>query len=241
MLLSFECNWLGDHISVKIHYPSGKSFSGFYNVITSSICEKCGNPFLMKYQNQTFCLESSLHNYLSLVDHTFQLGLYYKKSSMARKASNDLLNDHIWRAKEHPEYTKPLVQALSLLINYKYPELLTKDLIVPVPSYNKDKDVNANGIALQLQNILKKDGRECRVENCLEKIKDIKLQYLNKKQRDDAVTGMFRYDKNISIFGQTVILLDDILTAGHVVGACAELLKSNGAAEISVLVVGRDT
>lgn len=65
---------------------------------------------------------------------------------------------------------------------------------------------------------------------------------LNAEQRFDNVAHAFamkeEYDRSILI-GKRVLLIDDVMTTGATVTACARILKANGAKEIIILTLAR--
>jgi ComF family protein len=64
---------------------------------------------------------------------------------------------------------------------------------------------------------------------------------LSKTERADNVQGAFRVpaEHGADIAGRRVVLIDDVLTSGATVDACARALLRAGAAHIDVLVFAR--
>jgi ComF family protein len=64
---------------------------------------------------------------------------------------------------------------------------------------------------------------------------------LSKAERADNVQGVFRVadDRKADIAGRRFVLIDDVLTSGATVDACARTLLRAGAAHVDVLVFGR--
>jgi ComF family protein len=64
---------------------------------------------------------------------------------------------------------------------------------------------------------------------------------MNREQRLKNVTGAFRVRKQWKerLQGQHVILLDDVLTTGATVTACAQTLRRAGAKDVKVLTLMR--
>ena len=64
---------------------------------------------------------------------------------------------------------------------------------------------------------------------------------LSKAERADNVQGVFRVpdDHKAEITGQRIVLIDDVLTSGATVDACARALLRAGAAHVDVLVFAR--
>lgn len=238
-LLPFDCVWKENHIEVVQTDGVSVFPTGFYNLLGTRICTKCGNPYLIRGH----CLENYLHTRLVNVDGTFQIGFYYKRSSMNRKASNDLLNTHIWCAKRNEECTKALAKGLLLVAQNHFPLLLKADTIVPVPNHIDDAnfDLKAVGIARGLSSLLISNGTNIPMLECLKKVKNIKLRPLDQVDREQAVDGMFQFDTSKSVKGKKVILVDDVLTAGNAKGKCVDVLKQNGAEKIWIFVAARTT
>jgi ComF family protein len=64
---------------------------------------------------------------------------------------------------------------------------------------------------------------------------------LSKSERADNVQGAFRVTahQKVSVAGRRVVLIDDVLTSGATVDACARALMRAGAAHVDVLVFAR--
>lgn len=62
---------------------------------------------------------------------------------------------------------------------------------------------------------------------------------LNAAEREENLRGAFRLRPGADVMGRRVLLVDDVLTTGATVGACAEVLRYAGAASVDVLTLGR--
>jgi predicted amidophosphoribosyltransferase len=64
---------------------------------------------------------------------------------------------------------------------------------------------------------------------------------LSRSQRASNVQGAFKVfpDRQAEIAGQKVVLIDDVLTSGSTVDACARALLRAKAAQVDVLVFAR--
>jgi len=62
---------------------------------------------------------------------------------------------------------------------------------------------------------------------------------LTPAQRRDNVRGAFDVPRPAAVRGLSLLLIDDVLTTGSTVNACATTLKRAGAARVSVLTIAR--
>jgi predicted amidophosphoribosyltransferase len=243
-LVPFECTWKGDHVDVyQTADGINKYYNGIYNVISKEICEKCGNPYLLKTGGKIHCYESDLHEKLVDVDRTFQLGHYYRKNSMQLRMKEDTLNEHIWGLKKDPDYAVPLAQSMFLAVKKNFPLLLQADAIVPVPNHPSDYHADAKALALSIElgKQYQINGNKIDVIEALQKIKNQSIHMMTQPERDEAVKDMFKIDANKSVRNKKILLVDDVLTRGNIKGKCATILKANGADKIWIFVAGRTT
>ena len=113
------------------------------------------------------------------------------------------------------------------------------DLIVPValgPKRLKERGYNqanllASPCAIRL-------GVECN-QRALRRIRETRSQVgLSIVQRQNNVSGAFIADSK-EVGGKRVLLIDDVLTTGATLNACAEALKQAGAVQIFSLTLAR--
>lgn len=64
---------------------------------------------------------------------------------------------------------------------------------------------------------------------------------LSRSQRAENVARAFAYRPGSPLDGQRILLVDDVLTTGATASACAGLLLKNGAAQVDVWTVARNT
>lgn len=74
-------------------------------------------------------------------------------------------------------------------------------------------------------------------KNVLVRAGSTRSSLLNKDERIKQLKGQFDFDK--SVFGETVLLIDDICTTGTTLRHCAKLLKKAGAKEVYCCVIAR--
>ena len=62
---------------------------------------------------------------------------------------------------------------------------------------------------------------------------------MDARSRRESVREAFKVTRPCLVSGQRILLVDDVLTTGATVSACAEVLKDAGASEVFVLTVAR--
>lgn len=241
--LPLDCEWYDSYIDVFQTNGIEKFEHGIYDLLPSMICKLCGNPNINVTTGE--CRERYLHERLTSLDRTYQVGYHYKPAVREFMKKNDVLSGHIWKLKKHwnIEYAKPLGKALFLLIKHRVPDLLDADMIVPVPNHPDDEDRHVKAVALanELGMHFTQNGKKAKVIPAIQKMINISTHGM---RRDDKVTvveqGMFQFDNKTSVSNQKIILVDDVLTNGIIKGKCASLLRENGAETIWGIVAGRN-
>jgi len=61
------------------------------------------------------------------------------------------------------------------------------------------------------------------------------LKGMSLTQRRRTVAGAFRVDPSVELGGQTIVLVDDVLTTGSTANACARVLKRAGAGRVELV------
>lgn len=143
---------------------------------------------------------------------------------------------HRFKFQNHPEYAKVLA---GYIVKCFGTNQLTErfDCIVPVPmekAHRRERGYNqAEELALSLGNLC---GLSV-LSDALRKIKKTPPQHLlSYEERLDNLKGVFGTGSD-SIEGKRVLLCDDVCTTGVTMETCATLLKKNGAASVSGVVV----
>ena len=120
--------------------------------------------------------------------------------------------------------------------------LASADTIVPVPlHWRRQWARRFNQSALLAEVISKASGRPV-AHAALKRIKATPQQVgLGKAERALNVQGAFRVSSEgkAEVAGRKLLLVDDVLTSGATVGACARALLRAGAATVDVLVFAR--
>ncbi len=136
-------------------------------------------------------------------------------------------------------------QDLGVHLGYRYGAILTDhkynmqfDLIVPVPlhkyklrrrGYNQS-DTFASGLAEAMQVPWS--------DNALLRMQDTATQtQKNRLDRWQNVEQVFQVNKPEQVKGKRILMVDDVITTGATLEACAMVLLHAGAAEVSVVTI----
>ncbi len=114
------------------------------------------------------------------------------------------------------------------------------DLLVPVPLHHvRRRDRGYNQSAVLARELGRKLGRKSH-PGLLRRIRPtISQTNLTAKARLSNVTKAFQYKKGKRLAGRRVLLVDDVMTTGATVNACAKALKKGGAASVHVITAAR--
>ena len=98
-----------------------------------------------------------------------------------------------------------------------------------------------NQSALLAQAIGKQLNKTVAVDGLIRKRSTPSQGHMNRKQRQKNVKGAFLLKAGMKVKGQNIVLIDDVMTSGATVDACARRLKVEGAAMVNVLTLARVT
>jgi ComF family protein len=120
--------------------------------------------------------------------------------------------------------------------------LADADALVPVPLHWRRQWARRFNQSAMLAEIIAKASKRTVAHRALKRIKATPQQVgLDKSARAQNVQGAFRVpaDGKPQVIGRKLILVDDVLTSGATVDACARALLRTGAASVDVLVFAR--
>jgi ComF family protein len=142
------------------------------------------------------------------------------------------------RLKYHGEWARS--RHLALLLAEAASELLPADALVPVPlhsSRRKQRGFNqTEKLAEALSAVI-----DVPVQLALQRTRRTVAQVrLDAERRQGNVKGAFALSAGQSVRGKRLILVDDVITTGATLGACAEVLRAAGADAVNVVTVARE-
>jgi predicted amidophosphoribosyltransferase len=136
------------------------------------------------------------------------------------------------------ELLRPLAEMLVVVLR-RYLEPEEDLLVVPVPSHpwmNLRRGFSpARAIARPLARALRLELRGNLLSRSLRS--PIVVKRLGARQRQAAIRAMFRVHGRVA--GRRVLLVDDVMTSGGTVDACAQVLKAAGSVEVRAAVWAR--
>ena len=111
---------------------------------------------------------------------------------------------------------------------------------VPVPLHSlREKQRGFNQAELMFRDWLAERGIP--MERMLLRRRETAAQYgLTAEERRENVQGAFSLAEGICVTGRDILLVDDIMTTGATLSACAEVLRRGGAARVYGLVLASD-
>lgn len=142
------------------------------------------------------------------------------------------------QVKYHGEWAR--VRDLGPLLAHASTDLLPADALVPVPlhpSRRKQRGFNqTEKLAESLSRIV-----DVPVELLLQRTRRTTPQVrLDASGRHANVAGAFALSPGGIVTGKRLLLVDDVITTGATLGACADVLYAAGASSIGVVTVARE-
>jgi len=226
----WRVEWLCTKTDNLIEVYYGPFFKGYYQLLEEPFCQVCA------HSNVT-TEECTWHHSLNWVDRIYAMGSY---KPFVNSEEEDLLSYHIRGLKMWSTRAQPLGKGMSVTAQNRYRQLLDSDFIVPVPLHSKKLEERGYNQALELSNVISRELGIVVLE-VLEKTADLDMRPLNWQERRETVEGLYSVEEAVTdeVGGQSVILIDDVVTTGFTVAECSKLLKGLGATSVNVFAAGR--
>ena len=225
----WSCTVQDGSIGVRL----GSSDVGAYSLLEQPFCGVCSAPGV-----ETNACAKALygHHELHGFRRLYAVGAYYPR----RTLTADLLTAHILALKDSVSFASPLGMALALCLERRYPELLSSDVISPMPQHPDKVKRRGYNQALELANVLSwKTGIP--VVEPLEKTRDVSSTGKRRDEIKAMMSGLYVANTEASelVSGKSALVVDDTATTGFDLAECSEQLMHAGCNTVNVYVVGR--
>lgn len=142
------------------------------------------------------------------------------------------------RVKYHGEWARSA--HLGMMLADAGGDLLPADALVPVPLHPSRRKQRGFNQTEKLAEALS-DATGVPVQYALLRSRRTVPQVrLDAERRQGNVEGAFSLAAGQSVRGKRLILVDDVITTGATLGACAVALRAGGACAVSVVTVARE-
>ncbi len=195
-------------------------------LVAEHFCSICGTPFLNRSPLDEEGRCGLCSRGLTRFDAAFAFGEY---DGALRRLIRMYKYDGV----------RPLAGPLSRLLARAVPRSQRFDVIVPMPlHWARRWRRGFNQAGLLANRLAKQIGVPS--ADAVRRVKSTASQAgLTMAQRRDNVSGAFRVADQLAVVAKHVLLVDDVLTTGATLNACAAALKRAGAHRVTVLTVAR--
>lgn len=227
MLYPRRCIGCGETAPSSFHYICWECWSDSARV-EPPFCSLCGDPIAGTVDHDFICYACSAEK--PAFNGARSAARY---DGVVGEALRQLKYEQaLWLAPD-------LATLLHNCIRAEYPNQVF-DLLVPVPLHPVRKRTrNYNQSAVLAQEL----ARQIKHKNHPELLKRVRPTIsqtnLTAKARLSNVSQAFQHRKKARLAGKNVLLVDDVMTTGATVNACAKALKKGGAASVYVITAAR--
>jgi ComF family protein len=107
------------------------------------------------------------------------------------------------------------------------------DLIIPVPLHHLKRAERGYNQSYYISRGVSKKLKTALDDNSIKRIKYTETQTsMNIVERVENISGAFAVRKRKNITGESILLIDDVITTGSTVSECARVLLENGAVKV---------
>ena len=206
------------------HSLSGASW-GDLQLIDKPFCSRCGAPFAHAHESELTCGACLI---LDPAFSSVRAAFLYDDDS----AGLIVRFKHSDRTEYAPLLTRMLARVAEDVVT-------PSSLLVPVPLHqNRLRRRKYNQAALLARRLVKTLGYGVYRPGILARRRPTKAQQaLSASARARNVAGAFSVGQNVR--GAHIVIVDDVMTTGHTLDACARSLMRAGAVRVDALVLGR--
>ena len=207
-----------------------------FTIIRPPMCTLCGLPFVSRHTRSHLCGDCRAHP--PLFDKVRSVGRY-------ETAMRTLI--HHFKYQGCIQLAEPLGLLMWTVFQTHW-DPAQVDVIVPIPLHPKRRRGRGFNQAYQLIKRWPELARRNGIDLERKKIRPAWLSRrhhsrpqtgLNRHQRIENVKNVFDLTDAAAVSGRNLLIVDDVLTTGATLQACAELLKGAGAARVDVLTLAR--
>lgn len=230
MLMTKKCLACGEVISYDIKAPFCEDCLEQWQQFTKMKCHRCGHT-----RTECTCLPSQIRE---ISKHGAVWCVFYDAKS------NLPLNNLVFKLKR--DYNRDIIEfcATEIVKNLKslclrhgidYKDYLITYTPRRVSGKRKYGFDHSKRMALEISRIL-----GIKTIKTLINVGTAEQKTLSKEKRKENAKQSYELSKNASVSGKKLFIVDDIITSGSTMKACADLLYQSGATDIIPLAFAKD-
>ena len=176
------------------------------------VCDKCASRFILK-------------PFVQVLPNGFLCVSAYSHNGKSRKQILE------YKFKEKKYYYKNYAAIINIMLHNVWPDVHF-DYLTSVPTF-KTKMKTRGYDQAKLIAVSAADLHRCKYRKLLIQYKSNKSQKkLNAKERRENVKDVFKVSEKFDVTGKTILIIDDVVTTGATLSACADVLLDNGAVAV---------
>lgn len=232
VLFPAPCRICGETLTNASRIPICESCLAGFEKIRAPLCESCGRPFSSAAAGEAIrplCRLCRVNFYA--FDHARSFAIY-----------DDALVEAVMLLKyeEVPRLGHWFARRLEEIVQTTPDDWKGIDMVVPVPLHADRRRERGHNQAEQIARPLAKAMHLKLAAPLLIRVTPRPAQLLlSRSERWKAVRGAYMAKEDANLKGETILLVDDVMTTGATLDACARALKKAGAKRVAALTVGR--